>query len=190
MLTRNFALPSQRVCPLVRRSFQLDDITPPCRWVFGFIIMLDGIGEHLCLTLTILLGVLLGADHDGLTAITLVDTVYHLVQALHLLNLLRIDIEQVLLERATGRYAHHNHPTPLVLNPLDENLIQHLFCCLHNGDCGACGRDQPFLVILPILQQVLSERVGTDEHTHDGGHSVLLSQLLRTTGSIVLQMKA
>ena len=46
--------------------FQFDDITPPCRGVFRFEVVLDGIGEDVGFAFAILLGVLLAADDDGL----------------------------------------------------------------------------------------------------------------------------
>ena len=55
--------------------------------------MLDGIGEHLSFALAIFLGVLLGANHDSFRAITLIDTVYHLIQPVHFLNLLGIEVK-------------------------------------------------------------------------------------------------
>ena len=59
--------------------------------------MLDGIGEYFCLALAVLLGVLLGANDDGLGAIASVNPVKHFVQTLHLLYLFGVDVEEVLL---------------------------------------------------------------------------------------------
>ena len=78
------------------------------------------------LTLAILLGVLLSAYHDGLRAVTTVNPVDHLVQALHLLYLFSVDVKEILLNGTTGSDTHHDHPRTLVLHPLDEDLVKHL----------------------------------------------------------------
>ena len=128
--------------------------------VLALVIVLNGIGEDFGLDIfPVLLSILLRANYDRLRAITLVDTVYHLIQPVHLLNLFRIDVEQVLLKGPVWRYAHHDHTPTLVLNPLDKYLIQHLRRCLNDGNRRVCGRNKALLVILPVLQQILSERV-------------------------------
>ena len=73
--------------------FQSNNITPSCCRVLALEVMLDGIGEHLSLALAILLSVLLCANHDGFRAITLIDTIYHLIQPVHFLNLFRIEVK-------------------------------------------------------------------------------------------------
>ena len=73
--------------------FQSNNITPSCCRILALEIMLDGIGEHLSFALAIFLGVLLGANHDSFRAITLIDTVYHLIQPVHFLNLLGIEVK-------------------------------------------------------------------------------------------------
>lgn len=102
-------------------------------------VLFHGVGEDIGLAPAARLGVLLGADDDGLRAVAFVETVDHLVESAQLLDLLGIHIEEVLLDGAVGSNAHDNHPTPLVLSPLNEYPVQHLACRLHNGDGGAGG---------------------------------------------------
>ena len=75
--------------------FEFDNIAPPSSGVLALEIVLDGIGKYICLT--VLLSVLLCAYYDCLRAVTSVNPINHSIQPLHLLNLLRINIEQVLL---------------------------------------------------------------------------------------------
>ena len=79
-------------------------------------------------------GVLLGADDDGFGAIALVDAVDYFVKSFHLTNLFGGDIEEVLLDGAVGTDTHHDDTSPLILHTLNENTIQHLCSCLHNGN--------------------------------------------------------
>ena len=96
--------------------------------------MLNGISEDFSTTFAIGTGVLLGADDDGFGAITFVDAVDHLVKSFHLTNLFGGDIEEVLLDGTIGTDTHHNDTSPLILHTLNENTIQHLGSCLHNGN--------------------------------------------------------
>ena len=161
-----------------RFLLELDNVTPAGGGVLALVVLFHGVGEDIGLALPARLGVLLGADDDGLRAVAFVEAVDHLVEPAQLLNLLGIHIEEVLLDGAVGSDAHDNHPTPLVLHPLNEDPIQHLACRLNNGDGGAGGGDEPLLVVFPVLQQVFPEGVAADKHTHDGGHRILSSQLL------------
>lgn len=169
--------------------FQNDDVAPAGGGVLAFVVLFHGVGEDIGLALPARLGVLLGTNDDGLRAVAFVETVDHLIQSAQLLDLLGIHIEEVLLDGAVGSNAHDNHPTPLVLHPLNEYPVQHLACRLHNGDGGAGGSDEPLLVVFPVLQQVFPEGVAADKHTHDGGHRILSSQLLGTTAGIVGDMR-
>ena len=152
--------------------------------------MLDGISKYLRLALAVFLGILLRAKNDGLASVHAVNSVYHLVQTLHLLELLGIDVEEILLDRGVCPDAHHDDTSLLVLIPLTIDLLQYLISCLDNGDGGTRGRNQALLHEVPVLWQVFAESVCIQEHSNDRGHRLLLSQLLGTTGSIVLQMKA
>ena len=58
--------------------------------------MLDGIGKDLRFAFTILLCILLRAQYYRLASVHAVNSVYHLVQTLHLLELLSIDVEEIL----------------------------------------------------------------------------------------------
>lgn len=113
--------------------------------------MFDGVGEDLCSPYAIFLRVLLGAYYDGFGAITLVDAVDHLVELVHLLYLLGIDIEQVLLNGTVGGNAHHNDSSTLVLYALDEDFVKYLCGCLDDGDGGACWGYQSGFIVLPVL---------------------------------------
>ena len=121
--------------------------------------MFDGISKNLCLSFTVLLGVLLGADDDGLRAVEFVDAVDNFVKSFHLAGLLSGDIEEVLLDGAVGTDTHHDDTSPLILHTLNEYPIQHLSCCLNDGDRRTGGRDQSQLVVLPVLQQVFAEGI-------------------------------
>ena len=94
--------------------FQFYDIAPPCGGVWGFEVVLDGIGEDVGFAFAILLGVLLAADDDGLGAVAFVDAVYHLVELPELLDVFGIEVEEILLQRAVGCDAEDDDASPLV----------------------------------------------------------------------------
>ena len=74
-------------CKLLRISlFQFDDITPSRRGILALVVVFNSVGKDIRLTLPILLCVLLRPDDNGLGAMQAIDTIYHLVQASHLLN--------------------------------------------------------------------------------------------------------
>ena len=153
-------------------------------------VVLDGIGKDIGLAFTVGLGVLLGADHDGLGAVTLVDEVHGGIEFLQFPDLPGIDIEEILLQGTARRDAIDDDSRALVLQPLDEEPVEQFGGCLHDGD-GAVGRcDEPELLILPVLQQVFAEGIGTDEDTHDGCHRVLSAKFLCTTAGVVGDMRA
>ena len=170
--------------------FQLDDVAPAGGGVRTFMVVLDGISEDVGTALAVGLGVLLGAENNGLGAMQAIDAVDDLVEAAHLLELLGIDVEKVLLDGAVRTNAHDNDACLLILVALTIDLPEHPVGCLDDADGGTGGGKEAYLLIVPVLCQVLAEHVGIQEHSNDRGHRLLLSQLLRTTGSIVLQMKA
>ena len=152
--------------------------------------MLDGISKYLRLALAVFLGILLRAKNDGLASVHAVNPVYHLVQTLHFLELLSIDIEEILLDRGVCPDAHHDDTSLLILITLAIDLLQHLMSRLDNGDALTRRSNQALLHEVPVLRQILAESICIQEHPNDRCHRLLLPQLLRTTGSIVLQMKA
>ena len=152
--------------------------------------MLDGISKYLRFAFTILLCILLRAKNDGLASVHAVNSVYHLVQTLHLLELLGIDIEEILLNRGVCSDTHHDDTSLLVLIALTIDLLQYLISCLDNGDALTRRSNQALLHEVPVLRQILAESICIQEYPNDRCHRLLLPQLLRTTGSIVLQMKA
>jgi len=117
-----------------KKSFQTDNVAPAGGGVLTLIIVLNGICEDFGATFAVLLGILLGADDDGFRAVALVDAVDYFVKSFHLADLLSGDIEEVLLDGAVGTDTHHNDTSPLILHTLNENTIQHLGSCLHNGN--------------------------------------------------------
>ena len=142
--------------------------------------MLNSVRKDLCFTLTVGTGVLLGADDDGFGAITLIDTIGHFVKSFHLTNLFSGDIEEVLLDGAVGTDTHHDDTSPFILHTLNEYPIQHLSCCLHDGNCRAGRCDEAQFVVLPVLQEVFAEGITADEDTYNRGDGVLFPQLLGT----------
>ena len=60
-------------------------------------VVLDGISKDVGAALAVGLGVLLGAEDNGLGAMQAVDAVDDLVEAAHLLELLGIDVEELFL---------------------------------------------------------------------------------------------
>ena len=135
------------------------------------------------------LGVLLGTDHDGLGAVALVEEVDGGIEFLQFPDLPGIYIEEILLQRAARRDAVDDDSRALVLQPLDEEPVEQFGGCLHDGDGAVGGGDEPELLILPVLQQVFAEGIGTDEDTHDGCHRVLSAKLLCTTTGVIGDMR-
>ena len=78
--------------------FQLNNVTPAGGGVLGFMVLLHGIGEYVGTTFTPGLSVLLGGNDDGFGAMDFVDAVDGGIEALQLLYLLGIHIEQILLD--------------------------------------------------------------------------------------------
>ena len=169
-------------------TFQCYNIAPPCGGVLTPKVMLDGIGKDIGFTLAIFLCVLLGAKDDCLTAVYFVDVVDDFIQALHLLELLGVIIKQVHLDGTVGANAHDYHSGFLVLIALNEYLLQYLVSRLHYVYGAACRNNEPLLLKVPVLRQVLPEEVGVDEYTDDACHRVLCPQFLSTTCGIVADM--
>ena len=153
-------------------------------------VVLDGIGKDIGLAFTVGLGVLLGADHDGLGAVALVEEVDGGIEFLQLPDLSGIDIEEILLQGTARRDAIDDDSGALVLQALDEETVEQFGGCLHDGDGAVGGGDEPELLILPVLQQVFAEGIGADEDAHDGCHRVLPAELLGTTAGVVGDMRA
>ena len=147
--------------------------------------MFNSICKHFCLTIAVGAGVLLGADDDGFGAVEFVDAVDHIVKSLQLFDLIGSDIEEVLLDGAVRRDSHHNDTSPLILNTLNEDPIQHLTSCLDDGDGRTGGGDESQLVVLPVLQQVFAEGITADKDAYYRGDGVLFPQLLGTSAGIV-----
>ena len=145
--------------------------------------MFDGIGEYFGSSFAVGTGVLLGADDDGFGAVEFVDAVNHIVKSLQLFDLIGSDIEEVLLDGAVRRDSHHNDTSPLILNTLNEDPIQHLTSCLNDGDRRTGGRDQAQLVVLPVLQEVFAEGITADKDTYNRGDGILTTQLLGTSAA-------
>ena len=153
--------------------------------ILTFEIVLNRISKNICLSLAVGTGVLLGADDNGLGAVTSVNPVDHFIQAVHLLNLFGVDVEEVLLQRTAGGYAHHDNASAFIVDALYKNLVEHIGCCFYYGG-GRIGRsNQSGLIVFPVLQQVLAEGVAAYEYAHNGGYCILPSQLLGTSGGIV-----
>ena len=116
--------------------------------------MLDGISKYLRLALAVFLGILLRAKNDGLASVHAVNSVYHLVQTLHLLELLSIDVEEILLNRGVCSDTHHDDTSLLVLIALTIDLLQHLVSRLDNGDGGTGGRNDQKLQLIEKMASI------------------------------------
>ena len=106
-------------------------------------IVLDGIGKDIGLAFTVGLGVLLGTDHDGLGAVALVEEVDGGIEFLQLPDLSGIDIEEILLQGTARRDAVDDDSGALVLQALDEETVEQLGGCLHDGNGAVGGGDEP-----------------------------------------------
>ena len=84
--------------------------------------MPDGVGEDVGLASTILPRVLLTPEDDGLCAIDAVDAVYDGIQALHLLELLGVEVEKVQLARGIRTNAHEDDAGFLIVVALDVDV--------------------------------------------------------------------
>ena len=172
-------------CKLLRISlFQFDDVTPSRRGILALVIVFNSVGKDIRLALPVLLCVLLRPDDNRLGAMQAIDTIYHLVQASHLLNGLCIRIEEILLNRTVRPDTHYDDTSLLVLVALTIDTLQHLAGSTHQGDCTIGRRDKPRLLEVPVLGQILTEHIGVEEHPHNRSDCLLLPQLLRTTGCI------
>ena len=150
--------------------------------------MLDGIGKHIGLSLTILLSILLRAEDYGLTSMQPVNPVNDLVEPLHFLELFGIDVEEVLLNRRIGTDSHDYYTGLLILITFTKDLLQHLISRLDDSDAGAGRRNETLLQEIPVLWQVFTESICIQEYANDGGHRILHPQLFSTAGSIVRDM--
>ena len=137
------------------------------------------------LVLAVFLGVLLRSKYNRLASLHPVNPVYHFVEPPHLLELLGIDVEEVLLDGRVRADTHDDDSGFLVLVALAVDFLQHLIGRLDDGDAGACRGDEPLLLEVPVLRQVLAESVRVQEYADDGGHRFLHPQLLGTAGGIV-----
>ena len=169
-------------------SLQLDDVAPAGGGIRALVVVLDSVGKDVGAALAVGLGVLLGAEDNGLGAMQAVDAVDDLVEAAHLLELLGIDVEKVLLDGAVRADTHDNDSSLLILVALTKDLPEHPVGCLDDADGGTGGGEEPYLLIVPVLCQVLAEHVGIQEDTHNAGYRVLYAQLLGTAGGIVRHM--
>ena len=170
---------------MLNSTFQTNDIAPASGGVWGFEVVLDGVGEDVGLAFAVFLGVLLAADDDGLGAVAFVDAVYHLVELPELLDVFGIEVKEILLQRAVGGDAEDDDSSPLVEVALVVDAFQHLLRRLHDVDGGTAWRDKPLFLVSPALGQVFAEGIGGEEHPDDGSHRALLSEFLGTAAGIV-----
>ena len=152
--------------------------------------MLNGIGEYISLSLTILLSILLRAEDYGLTSMKSVNPVNNLIEPFHFLELFGIDIKQILLNGTVRPDVHDYHASLLVLITFSIDLLQHLISRLDDGDAGAGRRNETLLQEIPVLWQVFPESICVQENTNDGGHRILHPQLFSTAGGIVRDMSS
>ena len=99
--------------------------------------MFYGIGKDISFANALLLGILLGAEHNGLAAVNPVDAVKSLVECFQLLVFVGTYVEEVLLDRTVWGNPHHDDPGFLVLEPLSEDGAESLVGCVNNGLRGA-----------------------------------------------------
>ena len=83
-------------------NLQLDDVAPARRGIAAAMVVTDGVGKDVSLARAVLRAIHLRAEHHRLAALHPVDAVHHSVQTLHLLQLLRSDVEEVQLHRTVG----------------------------------------------------------------------------------------
>ena len=80
-----------------------------------------------------------------------IDTVYHLVEPLHLLELFGIDVKQILLDGRVWADVHDDDTSLLILVALTINRLQDVRSSLSDGNGRAAGCNQPFLLKVPVL---------------------------------------
>ena len=95
-----------------------------------------------------------------MVSVHFVDAVDDGIEAAHLLKLLGVDVEEVLLDGIAGTDSHDDDSCLLISVALPVNLFKHFACCLYDGGSAACGGDEPHLLIIPVLGEVFTERVG------------------------------
>ena len=105
-------------------------------------VVLDGVGKHLRFALSVALGVLLRTDHDGLGAVELVEEIDDGIEFLQFPDLPGIDIEEILLQGTARRDAVDDNSGALVLQALDEETVEQLGGCLHDGNGAVGGGDE------------------------------------------------
>ena len=127
--------------------------------------MLNGIGEYISLSLTILLSILLRAEDYGFTSMKSVNPVNNLIEPFHFLELFGIDIEEVLLNRRVRTDSHDYHAGLLILITFTIDFLQHLISRLDDGDAGAGRRNKTLLQEIPVLWQVFPESICVQENT-------------------------
>ena len=95
-----------------------------------------------------------------------IDTVYHLVEPLHLLELFGIDVKQILLDGRVWPDVHHDDTSLLILVALPINGLQNIRSSLRDGNGRAARRKQPFLLKVPVLCKVFTEGISIEEYTY------------------------
>ena len=179
-----------QILPLSGYLFRLGNVAPAGGVAGTAEIVLDAVLEDTCLHLlpyahVLLVGILLGAEDDGLGAVFAVDSVDGLVETFHLLVALCVVVDEVRLHTVVGTDAHDDDARTLVVVALTVDALDTPDGRLHDLLGGVGGRQQPLLAHVPVLGQVLAEMIGVDEHADGLRDGLLLAEFLGTAGGEV-----